>query len=251
MKRILALAAVAVSVLLTGCVAVPGNEPSAAARAGVVATPTPQPWPALPRGVLATGTFEGGAEGDVEIRNQGDDMLTLHIDGFRIAFERFSGIGALSYPTYPSAECGSRHLRWEFGYESLESVSETYESAVPLSGFSGDPSVIRELIIRDQDAPSWDDECAAPPAAKAVLNWTYEPLRASLVPDDSGVTGGAEGEATSVDGEIVTYTVAPNDLIEEVAARFGMTADDIEYLNPLGPQKLRAGETILLNGKHR
>lgn len=250
MKRTLTVAAVAVSVVLAGCAVAPSDEPSAPARAAVATTP-PQKWPELPRGVLATGTFEGGAQGHVEIRNLGDEMLTLHIDGFRIDFDHYSGISALPYRTYPAEECGGRSPLVEFGYEQLGAVPERYESAVPLYGFSGDPSLIRELIIRDLDAPNWTDECMAAPAAKAVLDWTYEPLRASLVAVDSGATGGARGETTTVGDVIVSYTVVPNDLIDEVAARFGITADDIRYLNPLRPPKLRVGETIVLNGEYR
>jgi hypothetical protein len=33
-------------------------------------------------------------------------------------------------------------------------------------------------------------------------------------------------------GRPVAYTVAPNDLIPEVAGRFGITPDDAFYLNP-------------------
>lgn len=250
MKRSLAVAAIAAALTLAGCTASPAGPPTPAPTA-VPATTSPEARPELPLGVLATGTFEGGARGEVEVINAGDGMFTLHIDGFGIDFERYSGVEALSYRSYPDDSCDSGDVRWAFGYEQTSVVPETYLAVVPLDGFSGDPSLIRELIIRDFDAPESSDECAAAPAAKAVLTWTHEPLRASLAADDQGVTGGAHGETTSVDGVVITYTVARNDLIDEVAARFGMTSDDIRYLNPLLGPKLRTGDTILLNGASR
>lgn len=121
-------------------------------------------------------------------------------------------------------------------------------SRVPLHGFAGDPSLIRELIIRDFDAPNGLDECAAAPAATAVLDWSYEPLRRGLRGVDTGATGGARGEAKLEDGVVVGYTVVADDLIEEVAARFQLTPEDIRYLNPEVGPKLRTGETVTVNG---
>jgi LysM repeat protein len=46
-----------------------------------------------------------------------------------------------------------------------------------------------------------------------------------------------------------SYTVARNDLAEDVAARFGMTADDLFYLNPFrfpSDEILRVGEELNL-----
>lgn len=257
MKRIGTAVAVVLAVLLSGCSA-PATDFTATAT---VAASSPRPdeavtgaseltWPEPPEGVLATGSFEGGAQGAVQLLNSGDGMLVVRIEDFRIDFDRYSGVTAVPYPTYPDERCGSRSVAWDFGYEHEGVVPEVYRGQIPLDAFAGDPSLIRELIIRDFDAPHLN-ECATAPAARAVLDWTYEPLRANLSAVDTGPTGGARGEPALHDGVIVGYTVAVNDLVEEVAARFRLAADDIRYLNPeLGP-KLRVGETITLNGAFR
>lgn len=67
---------------------------------------------------------------------------------------------------------------------------------------------------------------------------------------DVEIVNNGDGRLT-IRVEAVGYTVATNDLIDEVAARFGMTADDIRYLNPLHGPKLRVNETIILNGAAR
>lgn len=255
LKRIGITSAVVLAILLAGCSASSGPPTTAIA-------PSPQAdeamtdvsgdsWPELPEGVLATGTFEGAAQGSVKLLNNGDGMLTVRVESFAIDLDRYSGVTAVPYPTYPDQRCGSRSVAWAFGYEQEGVVPEIYESRVPLDGFAGDPSLIRELIIRDFDAPDGFDECAAVPAARAPLDWSYEPLRAGLVGVDTGATGGARGEPKLQDDIVVGYTVAADDLVEEVAARFQLTADDVRYLNPeLGP-KLRTGETIIVNGSCR
>ncbi|QAY74612.1 LysM domain-containing protein [Agromyces protaetiae] len=252
MSRAAALnAALALAFGLAGCT---GSTPDDATDGRQTAEPTASvrpSWPDLPPGVLATGEFEGGAHGSVELLNRGDGMLTVEVEDFAIDFPHYSGITALPYASFPDPGCDSRQIAWGLGYERADVVPEVYEGIVPLNAFRGDPSLIRELIIRDFDSPDGLDECTAAPAAKAVLTWSYQPLRSGLRAVDSGVTGGARGDTVIEDAEVVRYVVAPDDLLVEVAARFGMTADDVRYLNPeLGPT-LRAGETISMNAAQR
>lgn len=54
----------------------------------------------------------------------------------------------------------------------------------------------------------------------------------------------------------VTYVVAPDDLIDEVASRFGITRDDVFYLNPARlpspmSETLRVGEVLNLSVERR
>ncbi|WP_227497358.1 LysM peptidoglycan-binding domain-containing protein [Planctomonas psychrotolerans] len=50
---------------------------------------------------------------------------------------------------------------------------------------------------------------------------------------DAGSGGGANGQVvTDEAGRPVAYTVAPGDLLAEVAGRFGMYSDDLFHLNP-------------------
>ncbi len=79
--------------------------------------------------------------------------------------------------------------------------------------------------------------------------WSITPQRIDLVAADAGPRAAAKGEVTIVDGAPTAYAVAPNDLVENVAERFGMTVDDLLYLNvfrsPSG-ETLRTGETLNL-----
>jgi LysM repeat protein len=42
----------------------------------------------------------------------------------------------------------------------------------------------------------------------------------------------ASGAVTTADGRPSTYTVASGDTLEAIERRFGITADDLHYLNP-------------------
>lgn len=242
---------------LAGCSVAAGDEPAASPRPtpsthAEAATVVTEPgWPTLPEGVLATGVFEGAARGAVQLLNLGDGMLTVHIDDLEVHMERYSGPTALPYHSFPDEGCDDPLIAWGFGWPEEDVVPRTYDGTFPLSAFEGDPSLIRELIIRDFAAPGGLDECLATPGAKAVLTWTYQPLRAGLEAVDTGVSGGARGEPILQDGAIVGYLVAVDDLIDEVSARFSMTASDLRYLNPdLGPV-LRIGDTINLSMARR
>ena len=62
----------------------------------------------------------------------------------------------------------------------------------------------------------------------------FRPLRPYLdTLVDGGTRSGAGGEVViDATGRPVAYTVAPIDLLSEVAGRFGITPDDAFYLNP-------------------
>ena len=90
--------------------------------------------------------------------------------------------------------------------------------------------------------------------ASAILDWKIPDMRPGLMIEDSGKTGGANGDVTLVDGEPVTYTITRDDLLPEIAARFGVTVDDLNYLNPTGSTSvppLWTGDTINLSKDHR
>jgi LysM repeat protein len=78
-------------------------------------------------------------------------------------------------------------------------------------------------------------------------------MRPSLRVSDSGSKRWATGKVTVVGGWPVSYVVAPYDVMAVIAQRFGITVDDLLYLNPTrgyGPTAL-AGETLNLSKKLR
>jgi LysM repeat protein len=73
---------------------------------------------------------------------------------------------------------------------------------------------------------------------------------------DAGPRDGASGAVVTRDGHPVTYPVAPNDSITAVAQRFGISVDDLFYLNesrlPVTTDRtLYLGEKLNLDIKHR
>jgi len=92
--------------------------------------------------------------------------------------------------------------------------------------------------------------------ARARLVWTFGPLRpylGTLV--DGGTRSGAGGKVViDATGRPVAYTVAPNDLLPEVAGRLGITPDDAFYLNPARLSEdpmLQVDEVLNLNLRAR
>jgi hypothetical protein len=94
-----------------------------------------------------------------------------------------------------------------------------------------DPSAFRAFVLQDPDAGV--TSCADPVSAVAPITWTMPDMDPGLGPvHDSGATGGARGTVTLKKGVPVAYTVVADDLMPEIAARFGVSTDDLDYLNP-------------------
>ena len=103
---------------------------------------------------------------------------------------------------------------------------------LPSSFGHGDPTMFDEIDLTIQKSDRTFGDCFNTIVARAPLNWTMPYLRPWLVSVvDAGPRDAATGEVVVRDRLPVTYTVAPNDLIEEVAGRFGMSVDDLFYLN--------------------
>lgn len=123
----------------------------------------------------------------------------------------------------------------------------------------GDPGFLDEVVFttgRDIANATEPIDCLADVVGRGVIEWTFEPLRSDLLAVDSGATGGARGEVEVIEGQPVSYLVAGNDLIDEVAARFGITRDDLFYLNPTRmpapmSETLHVGEVLNLSVERR
>lgn len=118
---------------------------------------------------------------------------------------------------------------------SFGGVSFTPDLVFPLTRSSEeeDPTYFDTVIMTHHDPNSLANECYVPVLSSAVLTWTLPDMRPGLVVADSRETSGARGQVKLQDGAPLTYTVAPNDTAASVATRFGMTVDDLFYLNPI------------------
>jgi hypothetical protein len=201
----------------------------------------------LPAGTIGSGTFHNDIDnvGTLTFTATGD-LMTLNLQGLQTPTSAAVSVFAVVDPVSDDVTCLDSGFRMAFAQVQAGDSSADFGIDI----VSGDPSAIDQVILTTTPSiPAGD--CLAEIAARAEVEWTFAPLRESLRAVDSGKTGGARGKVTLADGVPATYTVAPNDLIEEVAARLGLTADDLFYLNPArlpSPKQLtlRVGEVFNL-----
>jgi hypothetical protein len=118
---------------------------------------------------------------------------------------------------------------------------------------SGDWSFFTSLLIIGYPDPDLGGDaagCMQPILAAAPLTWDVPDVRPWVEPADSGSRSGATGD---VDG--TRYTTAPSDVWDEIATRFGIGGDDLEWLNPIrtpsGNHSAFAGQVLNLDPNDR
>lgn len=94
----------------------------------------------------------------------------------------------------------------------------------------------------------YDGSCYGQPVlSTASINWTMQPLYPDITVTDSGETGGAKGFVTFEGDVPVSYTVNQGDVLAEIAARLGLTSDELLWLNPRRPDPTTAYKDETLN----
>ncbi len=231
-------------------------------------TPTPEPSestaPAPTLSRIAAGTVV--AEGDVasplgsvhfhfRMVSDGDDTFSAQYSGFTSTlpvpvsvslFEKARRVGdGLTY-----AGVGDHQLG---GATPAPGTSAT----VPLDGSGVDPSGLTTLVI----SSSADPDAAVPVElgsgkvlAVTTVRWSVPARSTNVRPIDGGARTNAAGTvtATTSTGAPKSYVVAPDDLIGDVAARFGISVRALVWLNAgvqvFGDdQYLYAGTTLNLD----
>lgn len=113
-----------------------------------------------------------------------------------------------------------------------------------------DPSWNDSLIILDAASETPDENgCRFPVAVHADFEWSMPDVRPDLLVTDGQAADGATGETSIDDGAPVAYVVAPNDTLDAVAARFGISAQDLLFLNPARQNDTSTGPEILIAGE--
>lgn len=251
--------ALAVALLLSGC---SFGETTGPTIAWTTQTPTPSPTP-TPRpsieppvldvgAVVATGTLVGDPliSGDVDVRVTGKGTFELRLLDFHSGREGDIELRVSPIVVGPDERCTTSSMNRSYGNIPADEPAQSF----PLP--RGDPSFLDTVIIAVPDLEAFEAGCYVSVAASAILDWTIPDMRPGLVVADSGKTGGATGEVTLVDGQPRSYTVAADDLAEEVAARLGISVIDLFYLNPDRPAPvpyplLDTGEVLNLSKEHR
>jgi hypothetical protein len=227
---------------IAGCTPVDGahshmlasNATSPHATDAPVAQPSAStpPAPALD-GVIASGILasaDGRTKGQVVLTATGN-TVTATVENFVTAATGQLDLHLTPHPE--SAKCPADN--WSFVMNGVDGKTDTWSLPISVHGgpFEIDPTFLHTVVLRvdaDGGTPNADG-CVYPVLAVAPLTWSTTP-HARVVVTDHGARPHASGSVTTENGKPSMYTVAPNDTIETIRARFGVTADDFSYLNP-------------------
>lgn len=201
-----------------------GQPPSTSPSPANTATPTP-----ILKGVIGTGQFvsdDGTASGRVEVHADGataDFVLSdLDLGG---TYENVSSNLVLG------SRASNRCADAGFSFGDFTGTSTTFTA--PVDWVSGDWTAVAQVLIATHGVRAENDGCSNRILLRAVIEWTVEsPLAYLADVSDEGARTGARGEVlTEPNGQRV-YVVAPNDQLDDVAARFGLTREELFALNP-------------------
>lgn len=207
-------------VSLTGCTLGDAPEPTASPTpAANSASPEPVIRPAIPDGVVGTGVLQPGA---IEL-TVSHDAEGFYIHGLPDT-EPADWYGLVFSSTPAGSDAcfdDQAPLLWGLPWPSTVPMFEKGQ-------LSGDPSHLGTVAIFGQPGPA----CATPVLTSGEFTWSIPEQFPGLEVVDSGETGGAIGTVT-LDGSVpISYLVHKGDVIEEVAARFGITHEELDWLNP-------------------
>ena len=254
--------------LLAGCSAndAPAPSETGTAQDGAAAA---DPRPVLAPGTTAaTGAFvntgaivdAGALAGSVAVRVNDTGIFELVITDLVIPDSSAVQFTLTADALSPDEQC--LESDWRFG---LGQAEQGHDPSVPLVfpiGGSvgigqGDLSFIREVVVtRAASGGAPDKACPIPLLSHAPLTWSTPDMRPGLQVVDSGPVTGAMGTVTLSGAEPASYTVAQGDTLATVADRFGISLDDLFYLNPRrspNPEDSQAftGEMLNLSRENR
>lgn len=215
-----------VVVLLAGCTAAPPSL-----EAGP--TPTPTGTGLGPVGtVMATGSFDPaeGVTGTVELVVGSGGFTHIRVTGFNSTLPAEAELILSPFPLTAERTCLDG---FAIGLGAVPSDGDL--QSIDLSKFGGDdPSFLDGAVMAmrvESDVTAHDGGRTI--LARAPFTWSIPDLRPGLFVVDSGPTNGAEGDVTlGEDGDPAEYTVASGDVYSAIADRFGISVDDLDYLNP-------------------
>jgi hypothetical protein len=248
------MAPVVALALLSGCTVVTPavTEPDTAPVNGDSSTMSRAPIRLENGTVVATGelvSVDNLTSGDVSIVAAAGGEFRLEVDSF-VSPPGTDLIANLTAEPFTEASyCDGGFMALVLGnFTPADSVAID----IPFGDITlGNPDFLDSLVItlNGRDAPRTG--CFGSVVATAELNWTMPDLRPELAVTDSGPTGGASGPVTEGDNGIGSYEVVDGDVLDEIAARFGISVLDLMYLNPArdkGQQRLAfAGEIFNLD----
>jgi hypothetical protein len=214
-------------ILLVGCAApVQDPEPSSSAS-GTSHVPT-----AIPDGVVATGELllpDGSSFGTITIEKSAAGYL-LSAPDIATLGNPHQLVTALADGDVTIDQCGEPNV-WADSFAVFPDSSPTAYAPFEATYYSDDPSFFRHLLIVEPGRMG--EACTQPILALATLEWEVPVTRPWIEVDDSGPVSGAQGGVLVDGGRPLVYRTAAGDMWDAIAARFGLTSDDLTYLNPI------------------
>lgn len=198
----------------------------------------------IPTGVVATGDIllaDGSTFGTATLTWDAG-VLGVEVPDLTPLFGEEQSLVALADGDVSFEMCGTENL-WQVGFGD-----EATMAGLPMPEAFGDPSYYRYLLVM----PYWRDDggCPEPIIGLARLEWDVPATRPWLKLADAGPAEAAQGGVLAEDGELLAYRTAQGDTWNAIAVRFGITADDLSYLNPIrsgGSESETAYEGQILN----
>jgi hypothetical protein len=208
--------------------------PTPTQSAAVVAT-QPENIVTIPNGVIGTGTVrssDGKTTGQLTITKT-DHAILLGLKHFN-STDRDQLSLAFADSVISANQCPDDKFQFAFG-DPVGTHDATISEDMGLDPRSADPTFLKTfMVLRYPDSSMAKvNGCLEPIVARALIKWTVPDTHPNLVLKDSGAQPAANGLVTTRGGTPFSYTTASGDTWSAIAARFGITANDLTYLNPI------------------
>jgi hypothetical protein len=199
---------------------------------------------------MATGQFDpaDGVTGTVELLVGEAGMTQIRITGFASTLAPQASLLLSPYPLTADRTCLDR-----FGFNlGSPSSGDDLLPVGDLSKFGGDdPSFIDGAVVAIYlESDHEQTGCGRTILATAPFTWTIPDMHPGLEIVDSGPAEGATGTVTGERDRLIDYTVASGDVISAIADRFGVTVDDLGYLNPFRGTGMAIADEIMNLDRH-
>ena len=136
------------------------------------------------------------------------------------------------YPSFPELTAG-----------------KTEFSMTAAAGLTSDPSWMRTALIwLPAPVDAGPDEPRGTALGVAALTWALPDMRPGLTVTDTGTQPAAAGTVALIGDVPSSYEVAGGDVLAAIGARFGVSTEDLIWLNPgRGDRFALKGETLNLD----
>ncbi|MDH6238387.1 LysM domain-containing protein [Cryobacterium sp. CG_9.6] len=202
----------------------------------------------IPDGVIGTAELTS-TSGDDAV--SGTVVVTAGGGGFDVALRGFhsdipGGLQLFFSPWSETTTCLADMYSFSFG--NLSTDPDQPGLSLGDRDFSrGDPSYFLTAVITANTPSTADpDGCVLTPRAVGTITWDVPDTRPELLAVDTGARFGAGGTTAVSDGSPVSYRAVAGDTLNDIADRFGVTLDDLRFLNPLTSRQLQAGDDLNL-----